>query len=326
MLRYTLIFLVGLSAVGPASAATWADRLFDELSKDFGSVPRGPTLTHHFRVTNKTNVPIHISSVRVSCGCVSANELKNELAPGEETSILARMDTTRFIGPKTVTIYVQFDRPSYEEVRLWVQANGRNDFNMNPDTLAFGQVKRGTAPESVVAITFYGNSDARITEVKSESNYVMASVKEVRRLDSEVTYELTTRLRQDVPVGKWYTDVWVRTNNPEMAQVRVPLTVQIESALSVTPDAISLGQLRTNGEGERRVILRGVKPFRIVRVQGTDKDLQVRDNTLDSKPVHVLTVKLHAQHPGELQRMLRILTDLPSDNRVDLRVSASVLP
>ena len=64
--------------------------------------------------------------------------MKNFLNPGEETSILARMDSTRFIGPKSVTIFVQFDRPAYEEVRLLVQANGRNDFNVTPDTLAFG--------------------------------------------------------------------------------------------------------------------------------------------------------------------------------------------
>jgi hypothetical protein len=321
-----LVLLACLGAAGPAAAATWADQLFDELSKDFGSVPRGPTLTHHFRVVNKTNVPVNISGLRVSCGCVTPSALKYYLAPGEETAIVAQMDTTRFIGPKTVTIYVQFDRPSYEEVRLWVQANGRNDFNVNPDTLAFGQVKRGSTPANVVAITFYGNSDSRITEVKSESNYVLPSVREVRRLDSEVTYELIAKLRHDVPVGKWYTDIWMKTNNPEMPQVRVPLTVQIESALSITPDAISLGAIRANGESERRVILRGVKPFRIVRVQGTDKNLQVRDNTLDSKPVHILTVKLHAQQPGQLQRMLRILTDMPGDNRVDLRVSASVMP
>jgi hypothetical protein len=44
------------------------------------------------------------------------------LKPGEETTILVQMDTRRFTGTKTVTIFVTYGQP-YTEVRLWVQAN-----------------------------------------------------------------------------------------------------------------------------------------------------------------------------------------------------------
>src|SRR3954466_2039174 len=100
MLRYCLVLSAALLAAGSASAS-WADKMFDELSKDFGSVPRGPTLTHYFRVVNNTKEPVAISSVRVSCGCTSATALKSYLKPGEETHILAQMDTNRFTGPKS---------------------------------------------------------------------------------------------------------------------------------------------------------------------------------------------------------------------------------
>src|SRR5438270_2573182 len=111
MLRYSLVLVASFWVAGTAGAATWADGLFDELSKDFGSVPRGPTLTHHFRVVNNTGGAVNVASVRVSCGCVSASALKTFLRPGEETAVVANMDSTRFVGLKSVTIYVQFDRP-----------------------------------------------------------------------------------------------------------------------------------------------------------------------------------------------------------------------
>ena len=38
MLRYTLVLAAGLWAAGTSSAGTWADGLFEELSKDFGCV------------------------------------------------------------------------------------------------------------------------------------------------------------------------------------------------------------------------------------------------------------------------------------------------
>ena len=318
--------MAGLWAAGPALSATWADALFEEFSKDFGSVPRGPTLSHPFRVVNNTREPVNIASVRVSCGCVSASAAKTHLEPGEATHILARMDSTRFTGLKTVTIYVQFDRPKFEEVRLWVQANGRNDFTVTPDTLAFGQLKRGGTPTVSVQFAFYGAADMRITEVNCESNYIQVKATEIRRQDSEVTYQLTARLRADAPVGKWYTDVWLKTNNPGMPPIRVPSTVEIESALSISPETVALGSVKAQGESERRVIVRGIKPFKILKVLGTDNQIVVRDNTQQAKPVHVLTVKLRAGQPGELSRSLRILTDLADDSQIDFHVNAQIVP
>src|SRR5438093_12880955 len=106
MFRYNFALLTGLCLASPVVAASWADAMFDELSKDFGSVPHGPMLTHPFRLTNNTGQPVHIGGVRVSCGCVSAGPVKSVLAPGESTSIVATMDTRRCSGAKSVTIYV----------------------------------------------------------------------------------------------------------------------------------------------------------------------------------------------------------------------------
>jgi hypothetical protein len=327
MSRYSLVLGAGLFwAASPAFSATWADSMFDSLSKDFGSVPRGPTLVHHFRLVNNTKGPVSIASVRVSCGCVNATALKNYLNPGEETAILARMDSTRFTGPKSVTIYVQFDRPAYEEVRLWVQANGRNDFNVSPDALSFGSIKRGVSPAASVNLTFYGSPDTQITEIKGDSNYIQPAVKELRRTDGEVAFEVTAKLRPDTPVGKWYTDVWVKTNNASIPQVRVPLTVEVESALSVSPEAVSLGQVALNSESERRVIIRGAKPFKIRTVQGTDDDLVIRDSTEESKPIHVLTIKLKGAKAGTGDRTVKVITDLAEEGQTEFRVSWEVMP
>jgi len=316
MLRYSLVIVAGFWAAGAANAGTWGDGLFDELNKDFGSVPRGPTLTHHFKVTNNTKNAVNISSVRVSCGCVSATALKGALNPGEETSIVAKMDTTRFTGSKTVTIYVQFDRPNFDEVRLWVQANGRNDFALTPDTLAFGQVKRGTASSSSLKVKFYGIADAKIVSVKSESNYVQPTVTEIKRADTEVEYELKAKLRADTPVGKWYTDVWIKTNIATMEQVRVPLTV--------SPSVVSLGTIKASDETKKRVIVRGAQPFKIQQVKGADASTVVDFNGKLAREVHVLTIKVKPGMSGKIDKVLRVITDMKADNEIDVRVQGTV--
>jgi hypothetical protein len=326
MLRYSLVVVVGLFVVGPAGAASWADALFSDLSKDFGSVPRGPALSYPFRLVNKTGRLLVISNVRVSCHCISANAVKTVLNPGEETAIIAHMDTTRFNGSKTVTIYVQFSQPASDEVRLWVQANSRDDVNVNPDTLAFGHAKRGSSPGASVIVTFLGDSQSQILEVSCESNYVLTNLKELQRAEGDVSYELSARLRADAPVGKWYTDIWLKTNNAAMPRVRVPLTVEIDSALSVNPATVALGQLKIGTETERKVIVRGVKPFRITGVRGDDKELRVHDSTTESKPVHVLTVTYKGARPGDLNRTIHVITDLQDESEIEFQARAHVIP
>jgi hypothetical protein len=325
MLRYSLVLLSGLAAAS-TSSASWADAMFDGLSRDFGSVPRGPVVTHHFRFVNNTGAPVHISNVRVSCGCTAAQALHDFVQPGQESAILAQMDTRRFLGTKNVTIYVTFDQPHFEEVRLWVQANSRDDVSILPDTLAFGRIKRGTAPAAATTISLYGDPNWQIQNAVCESNYVLPSYKLVRRQGGEVAYQLSARLRPDAPPGRWYTDVWLTTTNPSMPQVRVPLTVEIEAALTVSPGSVVLGRVKAGTEAERKVIIRGVQPFKITGVIGTDGQLKVRDSSSESKTVHVLTITLRPRQAGELTRTVRVVTDLRGENNVEFTTQALVVP
>jgi hypothetical protein len=300
--------------------------MFTELSKDFGSVPRGPTLSHPFRLVNSTGRVVTIANVRVSCGCTTATALKTTLNPGEETAILAQMDTRRFSGVKTVTIFVQFSQPAWEEVRLWVQANGRDDVSVTPETVAFGRTKRGASPEAEVAITFLGAPGSQVLDAQSDSNYIQPAVQSAQGQDGEVAYRVSARLRPDAPVGKWYTDVWLTTNNPAMPRIRVPLTVEIESALSVSPATVQLGQVPLGGEAERKVVVRGVKPFRITTIDGGDGQLRVHDSATVSKPVHVLTVTVKGGKSGEIHRTLLIHTDLQDESEIEFQAKAQVGP
>jgi hypothetical protein len=326
MYRSFAACLLLCTTVSSAPAASWADSMFDQLHWDFGSVPRGPAVTHPFRLTNRTKQAVHVGSIRVSCGCTSAQVLQNDLAPGQSTVMLVQMDTTRFVGAKSVTIYVTFDQPQWEEARLWVQANARDDVSLKPDSMAFGQIKRGSSPGAIVELSLLGGGDWQVTEVHSDSNYVLTELVEKQRDQGAVTYEVKARMRSDAPVGKWYTDIWLTTNRPASQRLRIPVTVEIESALSVSPPIAVLGEVKVGSEAERHVIVRGVKPFTITAIGGTDQSLNVQDMGSGSKPVHVLTVKLKGTEVGELTRNLHIVTDLVEDSQIDFQATAKVVP
>lgn len=326
MLKHIAAVALVLTCWRGAPAASWADQLFQEVSKDFGPVPRGPALQHAFILKNTTSDVLRISSLRVSCGCVVATVARNIIQPGEEMAVVARLDTMRVKGMKTVTIYVHFDQPKTEEVRLWIRANGSNEVVLTPDTLAFGQVKRGVTPTVAVRVTFQADGKSRVTEVLTESNYIQATAREVSRTASETVYDVTALLRADAPVGRWFTDVWLKTDNPNMPRVRVPATVEIESVLNVSPGVVALGEVKAGAEVERRVIVRGVKPFRVVGVRGTDDVIRVRDSGDASKPVHVLTVRFKGMEPGDFARALEIQTDLDGGASIEVQATGHVTP
>jgi hypothetical protein len=236
------------------------------------------------------------------------------------------MYTSQFDGPRTIWIYVQFSQPQFDEVRLWVQANSRSVVAVTPDTLAFGHVRRGSTPEMTAKVTFYGNGQSEISEVQSESNYVQTSREELSRTATEVTYQVTARLRADAPPGKWYTDVWLKTNSADMPRVRLPLTVEIDSTLNVSTSPVSLGQVKVGESAERKIIIRAASAFRITGVKGADEQLKVKDSTDGSKQVHVLTVKLKGARAGEVNRTIRVITDLKDEGEVEFQARGQVVP
>jgi hypothetical protein len=232
MLRHSLV--LGLLLVGAATLRADFEGVLEERIHDFGVVPRGQQLTHYFRINNPTNKPLHISNVRVSCGCTSARALETTVAPGRDTAVYAVMDSNRFVGSKQVTIYVTFDQPRFEELRTVVQAHSREDLIFGPDSINFGKVKQGDAKSASMNITIY-NGGVQILEAKSESNYVQPSIKEVRRAGNQTVYQVEAKVRPDTPVGLWFTDVWLKTNNPGYAKLRVPVTVEVEGVQPAQP-------------------------------------------------------------------------------------------
>src|SRR5262249_21691316 len=70
-----------------------------------------------------TDKTVHIAALRVNCGCATAKVDQQELKPNEWTEMEVTFDARRFLGPKTVKVYVLFDRPATAEVGLEFKAS-----------------------------------------------------------------------------------------------------------------------------------------------------------------------------------------------------------
>jgi hypothetical protein len=146
---------------------------------------------------------------------------------------------------------------------------------------------------------------------------------EVRRAAGEVVYEVAAKLQPGLPVGRWTTELTLTTNSPVAPTIRVPATVEIIPSLVVSPGEVKLGAVVGNPT-ESKFLIRGGQPFKIKEIQGTDGVVTANSAEGESRPVHVITLKVDAKQAGELNRTLRIITDLPTEGVAEVAVKAQV--
>jgi RNA polymerase sigma-70 factor (ECF subfamily) len=79
----------------------------DGRKHDFGKVQRGALLKHTFRIVNTSDVPLQLTSVRVSSGCMTGSVDKKVLQPNERGIMEITVDTRRFVGPKIMGLLLE---------------------------------------------------------------------------------------------------------------------------------------------------------------------------------------------------------------------------
>ncbi len=325
MSRIVLAVAGLVAAAGPAWAGP--SEMFEEKVKDFGVSPRGPVLTHYFRFTNNTTQTITLGQPRVSCGCTSAALLKNTIAPGETSAVVAYMDTRRIQTPyvtKAVLVYVPVFGQTSEEVTLKVQTVCRDDLMYSPDTLAFGTVRKGQGGKVSMKVTFTSDPKWEVTKSSSTGGYVKVEHKLDSRTGSTVTYEVTATLDKDCPAGNWVSDVYLETNNQAVAKLRVPVTVNVAAPVAVSPENVQFGDLSLGNPTEKQVTLQSGTPFKILEIKGADDQLVVKADSQEAKPVHVLTVAANPKAAGGFTRTVEIVTDNKEQPRVVIPIVAKV--
>ncbi len=303
------------------------ESLFPDRDHDFGTVPHGPVLTHYFPLHNRTAQPLRIGNVRVSCGCVTAKAAQTILQPGEASVIVVQMDTRRFDGPWVATVYVQFLEPVPQEVALRLQAHSRRDFQIHPDTVNFGRLPLGKGATQQVTLSLYSQQGWTVTHTTSDTAYIVPTVRPVEgNYPGEVRYLLTATLSPDLPIGKWYTDLWVHTNSTQVPRIRVPLMVEVEPDIQASPNRIEWPTATVGQTVQKKLLVRGNQPFRIVRTSALPEGMRLSGQIGSRQRVHVLSLEFTPSTVKDVNKYLRLFTDAVGQPMIDVPIVAKVMP
>jgi len=324
------VVLSAALTLGQAPSGAWADKLFmNKTNHDFSTIARGAQLKHSFPIKNIYAVPLEITNVRVTCGCLTATPSKKILQPQEEGTLDVAMDTRRFSGPKSIFVYVTVGPEYISTATLHVSANARSDVVFNPGEVNFGVVAQGQQPVQTVEIEYAGLLDWRVKEVVKPGDAPLhVTMEEVFRKPptgtqaGRVSYRMTVKLAADAPAGILKHDLVLKTNDPASEVLIVGVEGNVQSALRVAPNQVNLGTLKLGETKTFKVQVLGNRPFRItdVKTDGREVSAELPQQALMN---HMLTLRCQPLTLGELKRTLTIMTDLEKGASVTVTIQAN---
>lgn len=335
MNRIVLVTL-GL-ALCPAAASAqqqgWAAKLFNNgVTHNFGVVPQGSQLNHKFTITNIYDVPLQVTGARVSCGCTSVKTPPLPIQPRETAELEIHMDGRKFIGPKTVYVYVSVSTPAGlkpfgSQAVLTVSATTRGDVTLNPVAVNFGAVPLGQTPKQVIDVLYTGpNPNWAINGVVHSDDPLTVTVNPLPSQPGRIAYRVTVQLNANAPAGELKHEVQLQTNDGATQFVGFSVEGLIMAPLTVTPAAVNLGNVKVGESVSRRVVVRGSGAmFKVVEVAGQGDGLTVKIPPPSPNPVQIVTLEFTPTKAGPIKRTLEVKTDLASRGTATVVVEGNAI-
>jgi hypothetical protein len=328
----TTLFMFVLAT--PASAQNWANKMFggkpeSPILKDFGTIARGAQLEANLPMTNIWQVPLTITKVHVSCGCVEATPSKMVLQPNESGMLHIKMDGTRFTGQKTVNINVIVGPQFVSSANIIVSANARQDVVLNPGEIDFQTIPRGFPGDRSLEVECAGKPNWKVTEVrKSPAAPFMLKTEVLPQRNNNgapvVGYRLIATLKPDAPLGPFREPVDMITNDPEQPKVTFIVAGNIQAAVTATPNPVQLPGLKLNAPFTTKFVVSASQPFRITEIQGAYTDVKLVSSDKADKN-HFVEVNVTPNVPGLLNREFTLQTDMRNES-VKVVVKGNVNP
>ncbi len=328
MLRYWFLNLLVLAsfALSQASGQEWAEKMFNKLEHDFGTVARGAETVYKFEITNLYKQPMKILGVRSSCGCTSPSIENKVINTYEKAYLVAKFNTHTFVGRHGATLTVSFGAPFAAEVQVRVHGNIRGDVVFAPGAVEFGKVDEGENKEQRITVSYAGRDDWKIVDVTNDNDHFEVEIDGESRTAGKVTYNLIVRMKDSVTAGFVKDQLTVVTNDTRAESQRIPLFVSghIVPEISVTPETLVLGTVKAGHPITKKVVVRGKKPFRILDVNCGDNCFTFQTDE-ESKELHLVEITYRpGDQPGPIKVPVTITTDRPNRNAA-LTVSANVI-
>ena len=283
--------IVAALTTAPVVAQEWGDKMFDRTEVKFGTVARLSDTTFKLKVRNLYTDPIQITSLGVSCGCISwIDQAPITLASKEERELTLRLDTVRYTGDRNVRATVSLFEPAHgysDSVTIPVSARIRSDVEVRPSYVGFATIDLGKSYTQKIGVTYNGGrGDWKITQAKVGNPHLTTQVVEKGRVGGTVNYEVLVVIDGSAPAGVLRDQLVLTTDEVGNSAISIPIEARVEADIVVTD--VQFGMVTPGQTKSMNVVVRGKKPFKIAEVNHVTREVRLKPAD-DAPPVAVGT-------------------------------------
>ncbi len=212
---------------------------FDHEQFDYGVVPRGEQVTHHFPVKNTGTDTLTITRIKPGCGCTTTRKSSIVLPPGESSliDITYRSSKSARSGHK-VTKRIRIESTDSQKPTLQLSISARTDtadcmLRCRPEMVDLGEVLIGKDDKFEVEIT---NIDSLKSEIMVVSEPTSEFIKKFKikkdKLKSDQKTKIEFQLQDNIPPGEFKTALTIEANNDSKSRISIPIHGKIVESFS----------------------------------------------------------------------------------------------
>lgn len=293
----------------------WAKLMFPITDHDFRTVGRGAVAEYHFEFTNPYKEDVRIASVRTSCGCTTPSVTKNSLASRETAAVVAKFNTSTYVGDHSATVTVVFDKPYYNEVQLKVRGTIRTDVTFSPAEVNFGELLSGQIKRQEIVVTYTGGSNWEIKDVRSLCSDLTVALPAPERGPGLVRYRMVIGTKDSLPEGDLRERLTLITNDQRFPTIDMAVVGRVRPSLEVSPASVSLGQLTSGTTVEKRLVVRAEEEFEVTAASSPDPRFSF-ELPEGKRKLHFVKVSFTADgNVGGVSGTVEITTDLGTQGK-----------
>ena len=255
----------------------------DAPTRDFGVVTNTDEVAHTFVLQNTGNAPLDISRVHAPCGCTTHSLKTKTISPGDSVELAARLSLAGKEGRQTKNIFVHSNDPAGSPYTLELLCDARREIICEPSRLLVADAVAGTNPVSVVNVRSGTGRAFRVTAASVSANNGLrtaivsagAGTEHVVQIFLEPGYERTE--------GRISDTIVIRTDRPEMPEVKVPVTLYFKPRFTVSPRTMVVP--KADGMAFTRYILVHSprnEAFTLFRLEKPSDEIQVEEQKLSA--------------------------------------------
>ncbi len=290
---------------------------FDETTYHFGSMQRGTTLSHAFKVHNVGGGPLHIEVGSTTCKCTVGDLTNNDIPPGSEGEVVLQWTAKTPPGPFRHGAVLLTDDPTQSRIELTVEGAVVESTALSPDKLYFGNVQAGETARAEVYLMAFLQEDVEILsrKFKEENLAEQISVEiksceksELPNPEARAGVKIVATLHAGRTLGPIYGWLSTETNLEQSPKVEIPLLANVIGDISIFGPSwiakrglLRLGLFRSD-EGKKtrlNIAIRGehASSTKLKISSVTPKELQAKLGERHKMNDHLVHVPLTVEVP-----------------------------